>query len=121
MKRILQILYLLLIQAIRSNQEVKVPASAERNVEDLKCFLAHASVFLADPATAAGIRLTILGCQALQGALIFPPQIRFSDAMVNKIPGKALIRTTLSVDIEIRVYGHSFKGLGPVAAAGMGQ
>ena len=38
MKRIFQNLYLLLIWAVRSNQEVKIPASAEWNVEDLKSF-----------------------------------------------------------------------------------
>ena len=84
-------------------------------------WLTSASIFFADPANTAGFHPASRRRQTLHGALIFPLKKRLFDAMVDKIPGKALIRTTLSVDIEIRVYGHSFKGLGPVAPVGMGQ
>ena len=70
--------------------------------------LANKFIFFTNPANAAGLHLTIRCRQPLHGALIFPLQKRFLDAVVDKIPGKALIRAALPVDIEIRVYGDSF-------------
>jgi hypothetical protein len=84
-------------------------------------FLEGEFFYFTDPASAAGFHFTIRCRQALHGALIFPPEKRLFDAMIDEIPGKALIRATLPVDIKIRVCEHSFKGLGPVTAVGMGH
>ena len=77
--------------------------------------------FFTNSATTAGIHPASRRCQPLDGALIFTSEKRLFDAVVDKIPGETLIRATLSVDVEIRVYSYRFKGLGPVAAVGMGQ
>jgi len=72
------------------------------------------SIESAHPANAAGFHLTDGRCQLLLGALIFALEKRFFNTVIDEIPGQFFIQITFAEDIKIRVYGHCFKGLGPV-------
>ena len=72
---------------------------------------------VADAADAAGFNAAGRGGQRFKRSLIFLMQKGFFDSLINKIPGKLLIDMAVPKDIEVRVDGCGFKGLGPVAFA----
>ena len=69
----------------------------------------------------AGFYLTIRRRPPLHGALILTSEERLFDAVVDKIPGKALLWIALAMNAKMGIERRSLEGLGPVALVFVGK